>query len=191
MKVTGTKKLLIILFALTCVFTLGLGALFGGWFFKSAPSAYAEEEKVTLPDGSAERLQKISEKTGIGVDLLTFYAKSNGRTESELCDVYDATGKEEFVSLITKFLSDYSTGALESSVDYSDEDWFISPDQAATYAITYAGNQDTLLAYYSSKSAVTTESQYFRNTGFTMGPYNKMVGVSDNSVNDRNDFCLV
>ena len=47
MKVTGTKKLLIILFALTCVFTLGLGALFGGWFFKSAPSAYAEEEKVT------------------------------------------------------------------------------------------------------------------------------------------------
>ena len=188
MKVTGTKKLLIILFALTCVFTLGLGALFGGWFFKSAPSAYAEEEKVTLPDGSAERLQKISEKTGIGVDLLTFYAKSNGRTESELCDVYDATGKEEFVSLITKFLSDYSTGALESSVDYSDEDWFISPDQAATYAITYAGNQDTLLAYYSSKSAVTTESQYFRNTGFTMGPYNKMVGLSDNSVNDRNDF---
>ena len=186
MKVTGTKKLLIILFALTCVFTLGLGALFGGWFFKSAPSAYAEEEKVTLPDGSAERLQKISEKTGIGVDLLTFYAKSNGRTESELCDVYDATGKEEFVKIVNGFFADYATGELQSQNDCSNEDWFISPDEVSSYT-WLTGNGDTIYDYKTSKSYLTVEPQYFRNTNFAIGPYDKYVPAEENTVNDRND----
>jgi len=188
MKVTGTKKLLIILFALTCVFTLGLGALFGGWFFKSAPSAYAEEEKVTLPDGSAERLQKISEKTGIGVEALTFYVKSNGGTESELCDYYDFAGDELFIETVTKFLTEYSLGDIESSNDYTNEDWYISPDQAGTYSYNTIGTADTFTAYYTSKSMVTNEPQYFRNSKFVMGPYQKYVGASDNSVNDRNNF---
>ena len=186
MKVTGTKKLLIILFALTCVFTLGLGALFGGWFFKSAPSAYAEEEKVTLPDGSAERLQKISEKTGIGVEALTFYVKSNGGTESELCDFYDVVGLDDFTKLVKQFLTDYSSGELQSETDYTNEDWFLPPDQVGSY-VPLPGNHDTVVNYHSSKQALTQESQYFRNVGFTMGPYDKFIYPETSGVNYRND----
>ena len=189
MKVTGTKKLLIVLFALACVVTLGLGAFFGGWFFKSAPSVYAEEEKVTLPDFANERLQKISEKTGIGVEALRFYVKSDGGSESELCDYYDLVGEKIFVDTVTKFLSEYSSGEIETDNDFSNEDWYLSPDQAGTYAsYIAAGQQTTITAFYSTKSMMTTEQQYFRNTGFMMGPYTKRVYSADNSVNDRNSM---
>ncbi len=87
MKITGTKKLLIILCAIICVFAAGLGVI----FTRSATGtvAYAASDGHILPMADGEKvsdatseadkkaLKELSEATGISPELLTFYARSN------------------------------------------------------------------------------------------------------------------
>lgn len=187
MKITGTKKLLIIFCAVICVFAAGLGVI----FTRAATSgtvAYAASDDHILPMAAGEKASDatsaadiearaaLAEATGLAPELISFYARSNNGTEKELYDAYLENDLMILDSILT-FAEAYSLGEIESVSDISDEDWFISPDDASTYN-TWTGTQiglgDSWVNYYTSKSGgLTTESQYYRNSNFAMGYYVK------------------
>ena len=202
MKITGTKKLLISFFALTCVLATGLGVGLTRTEFKGV-TAYAMSDSHVLPMADGEKASDatsqadidaraaLAEATGIAPEMISFFARSNGSTEKALYDAYLEDNITILDSILT-FADMYSEGELVHNEDISDEDWYVDPDQAATYATTWGSTlhlspTDTLGSYYSSKSGgITTESQYYRNSNFTMGFYKKWDNRKNSKTRHRN-----
>ena len=104
MKITGTKKLSIILLSLGCSVAAGFGVLFSG-LFSDAPKAYAQTGPQALVGDEEALLEEFSQMSGIGDKDLKFYALSNGGTVESLYQYYlhDRAAAEQD---ILQFISD-------------------------------------------------------------------------------------
>lgn len=186
MKISGTKKLLISFFAAACALAAGVGVLVARPAYKDI-GVYASSEEHTLPMAVNERVSDatsaadlearaaLAEATGLAPELISFYARSYGSTESALYEAYLENELVIYDQIVT-FAEMYSEGQIKPTYDISEEDWFLPPDQAASYMFSGSaiGIPDTIVNYYSSKSGgITTESQYYRNSNFQMGYYTK------------------
>ena len=188
MKITGTKKLSIILLSLACAAAAGLGVLFSGWSDK-APKAYTQPGASIMYGDEDAILKEFSNASGISAELLKFYAKANNGTVEMLYQYYlydKETAKEEILS----FLSAYSQCQIvdESGIDMSDEDWYVSPDDVSSYwnyvTMAPAGISDTWTTWYTSKAFTTTEKAYWRESNFQWGHMviNHNIGVGIGNV---------
>ena len=150
------------------------------------PKADGEKDSDAVSLADKEALAELVDLLGVDAELITFYARSCGGTESQLLEAF----KEDQITITSAF-SDFIDGYSNGELVYEDEhehvceeDWYLSPDEVSTYATSNwsavrIGLQDSWLNYYSSKAGgITTESQYYRNSNFTMGYYVKW----DNSI---------
>ena len=107
MRITGTKKLLIILFAVICAVAAGIGVLYAkpsSAFADAAPESAAETEApVDIPDGEElvdseqeqyderfdeARIRALAEVMEIDYEILNFYAHANDISIAQLEDEY-------------------------------------------------------------------------------------------------------
>ena len=187
MKITGTKKLIILLLSLVCAVAVGLGwGIFSGQDALAATASSdtdAENSKPTedvqpnVEDISEDYydealLREVASMTEIDYDLVNFYARSHEANAGlMLADTKkDVEGvKQELAT----FLKDYSSGVLvNENPEIEDEDWYVAPDEVSNYVVIYRlGLQDMWTSYFTSKSFITQESQYWGLNSFTVGNY--------------------
>ena len=179
MKTTSTKKLSIILLSLGCVIAAGFGTVFSG-IFSNEPKAYAQTRQRIALDNEDVILEEFSHISGISEKDLKFYALSSNGTVESLYQYY-LTDRKTAEQEILAFLSDYSQGNLINNTDISAEDWFVPPDEVGAYDFKgcLTGIADTWTDYYTSKSFITTEEFYWRESGFQWGhmQLNRNIGV--------------
>ena len=191
MKVKGTKKLLIIFFALMCAAGAGLG-IFLTRSFSRTDVAYAATESNVLPTAVGEKASDavsaadieardaLSQATGIAPELISFYARSNGSTEAVLYDYYLKDSMTTTTDLYN-FVAAYTNGEIAPVSDISDEDWYVAPDEGSNYdwSAYHLGAADTITAYSTTKSGnYSKEALYYRNVNYQMGPYLKWYSTS-------------
>ena len=187
MKITGTKKLIILLLSLVCAVAVGLGwGIFSGQDALAATASSdtdAENSKPTedvqpnVEDISEDYydealLREVASMTEIDYDLVNFYARSHEANAGlMLADTKkDVEGvKQELAT----FLKDYSSGVLvNENPEIEDEDWYVAPDEVSKYVYTDPVGLGSIWSnYFTSKSFVTKESQYWGLNGFTIGNY--------------------
>ena len=191
MKITGTKKLIILLLSLVCAVAVGLGwGMFSGQDALAATASSDTDENTKSAEDTQPNVEDISEDyydeailrevaamTEIDYDLVNFYAHSHEANAGlMLADTKkDVEGvKQELAT----FLKDYSTGDLvNENSEIEDEDWYVAPDEVSKYATIYRlGLADMWTSYFTSKSFITQESQYGGLNGFTMGNYVRWPG---------------
>ncbi|MCM1233094.1 MAG: hypothetical protein NC489_23470, partial [Ruminococcus flavefaciens] len=196
MRITGTKKLIIMLLSFICAIAVGIGLTYtfspaeaaqetavstvqGGSVEQGDPSADArddseEEEYDERFDVAA--MHALAEMLDFDYDLVNFYAHANNISVAEMEAAYYAelaaaddnlvspdattftmTGAEleeeyehehdengecilsddELSNRITNFKKAYIKGDVVLDSSAENEDWFVSPDEAESYATTY------------------------------------------------------
>lgn len=172
MKITGAKKLSIILLSLGCSVAAGLGVLFSG-AFSTAPVSYAQTAPHAIIGEEEDVLAEFSQMSGISERDIKFYANSNGLSVEAFYQYYlhDKTTAE---NEIMQFLNGYAQGNYTRQDDISNEDWYLAPDEVGNYnqiwsSGTMVGIPTVWTEYYTSKSFITTEEFYWRESGFQWG----------------------
>ena len=180
MRITGTKKFLIIILAFVCAVAAGLV----GAFFNTNGQSGAFAETGKYPQSSEyaeivydeELLHTIADETGFEYDIINFYAHvfsvSAERIYEEL-----KLDRDGVVADIQSVLGDYASGELnyQGEENIEEEDWFVAPDEVESYARAI-GLQDTWMEYVTSPNRpVSNESNlYWGNENFTVGPKYRM-----------------
>ena len=187
MKITGAKKLSIILLSLGCSVAAGLGVLFSG-AFSTAPVSYAQTAPHALIGEEEDVLAEFSQMSGISERDIKFYANSNGLSVEAFYQYYlhDKTTAE---NEIMQFLNGYAQGKYTRQDDISNEDWYLDPDEVGTYTVwtgDTVGIADTLTDFYTSKSFITTEKFYWRESGFQWGHMERW-GINYSSFMNKNE----
>ena len=144
---------------------------------KSAEDTQPNVEDISEDYYDEAILREVAAMTEIDYDLVNFYAHSHEANAGlMLADTKkDVEGvKQELAT----FLKDYSTGDLvNENSEIEDEDWYVAPDEVSKYATIYRlGLADMWTSYFTSKSFITQESQYWGLNGFTMGNYVRWPG---------------
>ena len=180
MRITGTKKFLIIILAFVCAVAAGLV----GAFFNTNGQSGAFAETGKYPQSSEyaeivydeELLHTSADETGFEYDIINFYAHvfsvSAERIYEEL-----KLDRDGVVADIQSVLGDYASGELnyQGEENIEEEDWFVAPDEVESYARAI-GLQDTWMEYVTSPNRpVSNESNlYWGNENFTVGPKYRM-----------------
>ena len=225
MKITSTKKLIIILLTLICALAVGLGVM---WSAAETPSALsataasaasaedgAEPDEAELPEEESEEkeyeeydpaydegeLRIIADMVGQDYKLVNFYAHVMGMTVEDLYAAINAevdageegeaidhteeteteelTGTQRLSQEISQTTQLYGSGKFfySGNEDIEEEDWFIAPDEVSTYAkwhVEYGmyvnGN------YLTASKPVTTETQLWGSSNYTLGYYTQYIG---------------
>ncbi|MDE6442597.1 MAG: hypothetical protein K2L12_07610, partial [Clostridia bacterium] len=160
MKITGTKKLLIIFLTLVCALTAGLfGVLFAGNNMpaNAQTSAVKEDGGAKADGGTDAKISELADMLGVEYKYVNFYVHVNGTdVDTWISDLKlvapDKAAKmaaigvpyteekvntdvqEELCLELEKFTKDYEDGLVTLSEEAEEEDWFISPDEAANFA---------------------------------------------------------
>lgn len=144
MKVTGTKKLLIILCALMCALTAGIGVMFvRSAFNHGAGVAYAKEE---LPPASGE--QGASSDTEEEISAVKKEAEESQDNEEAAEKAYDPRFDEGAIAEIAKLtgldsdfvtlychVKDIDANALLTAIVDAQEDLRINPEKETSFAV--------------------------------------------------------
>ena len=175
MRITGTKKIIIILLALSCVLATGVGVMFKR---AEAPSvSYAQERVVeeeraesgredasadsAADEGAQEEeeeyderydegvLNSIADRTGIKFEYVDFYARSMEITAAELEEFVD-TDLQTTAETILAFNNDYEAGyidldAKQDRKSAASDDMLLPPDGTGEYASGYTEGLQTAL----------------------------------------------
>ena len=195
MRITGTKKLLIILFAVICAVAAGIGVLYAKpsqAYADAAPESAAETEApVDIPDGeeSADSEQKqydgkydeiemhtLADSMGIDFDALNFYARTNEISVDALSEIYAERG-EELKQSISQFYELYSAGELTytGEKNIEEEDWFLPPDAASSYYWIMQPGASFRSSCTASKP-ITNETGLWGSSMYTFGEYTQFIG---------------
>ena len=180
MRITGTKKFLIIFLAFVCAVAAGL---VGAFFNTNAQSgAFAETGKYPQSSEYAEivydeeLLHTIADETGFEYDIVNFYAHVFGVSAERIYEELKLD-RDGVVADIQSVLGDYASGELnyQGEENIEEEDWFVAPDEVDGYARAI-GLQDTWTEYVaSSNRPISNESNlYWGNKNFTVGATYRM-----------------
>ena len=233
MKITSTKKLIIILLTLICALAVGLGVM---WSAAETPSALsataasaasaedgAEPDEAELPEEEFEEkeyeeydpaydegeLRIIADILGHDYKIVNFYAHAFGKSVDDIYEMLKAepedseeelypdeaafegeedpgemTNAQAGAQQISNLMQSYAERKWYVDEAYEDEDWFISPDEANTYAtyyVAYALPINSLNSYLSFAKngepiTATTETNLWGSTAYALGHYNQFIG---------------
>ena len=129
-----------------------------------------EEEEVYDEKYDEGVLRAVSELTGIEFDVISFYSHSFEISASELFE-YSLENPDGLINEISEFLNLYSNGCIvNGDKSIEDEDWFLPPDGAGTYAYYGVGQNTVWTNYYATKT-YTGELGLWGSPEYTIGTY--------------------
>ena len=229
MKITSTKKLIIILLTLICALAVGLGVMWGAAETPSALSATAasaedgaEPDEAELPEEESEEkeyeeydpaydegeLRIIADILGHDYKIVNFYAHAFEKSVDEIYEMLKAepedseedlypdeaafegeedpgemTNAQAGAQQISNIMQSYAERKWYVDEAHEDEDWFISPDEANTYATYYVAyglpadrNQYVSFLKNGETMQFTNETNLWGSSAYALGIYDQTIG---------------